>query len=374
MHFPYRRLGSLWSEDEGALSIRPPQSELDVKILIVDTSRYAPTTPLFADALKVRSTEGATIFDEAKYERSNSLGARIIRRISGSLAGASVSRFNRDLVVAVTRLRPRAVLVVKGSFVEPDTLRALKDIAGCILVNFATDDPFNGSACHRRIRECIPQYDYYACTKKAILPDVIAAGCPNAFYLPFAYQPSVHFVEQSACGSDLAPFDCDVAFVGGADKERTPFFIELTRRYPRIRLNLYGGYWERVAQLRRYARGFATGRDYRLATAGAKLSVNLVRRANRDGHVMRTFEVPAMGGTMVSERTEEHSEILGEGVEDALFSNPEELATVVGRLLENSQRRAEVSALLRERIIGGKNSYLDRYHSILGRINPPLCR
>ena len=48
----------------------------------------------------------------------------------------------------------------------------------------------------------------------------------------------------------------------------------------------------RDRELRRYHGGFAVGRDYRLALSCTKVAPCLVRRSNRDGHVMRTFERP----------------------------------------------------------------------------------
>jgi spore maturation protein CgeB len=73
-----------------------------------------------------------------------------------------------------------------------------------------------------------------------------------------------------------------------------------------IDLALYEGFWDRSASLRRYWRGFALGGDFRMALGGTKVAGNLVRRANLDGHVIRSFEIPACGAFMLAERTAEH--------------------------------------------------------------------
>ena len=53
----------------------------------------------------------------------------------------------------------------------------------------------------------------------------------------------------------------------------------------------------------------------------AKVNLCLVRRAKRDGHVMRSFEIAAVGGCMLAQDTDEHREIFGpEGEAVRLFS------------------------------------------------------
>ena len=56
----------------------------------------------------------------------------------------------------------------------------------------------------------------------------------------------------------------------------------------------------------RFARGFADLATQRRETARAKCVLGLVREANRDGHSMRTHEVPAMRGLLLAQRTPQH--------------------------------------------------------------------
>ena len=74
---------------------------------------------------------------------------------------------------------------------------------------------------------------------------------------------------------------------------------------------LVGGYWERYPAFRAQALGIKPPEIIRALTASAKVNFCLVRRANRDGHVMRSFEIAATGGCMVAEDTVKHREIFG---------------------------------------------------------------
>jgi len=120
-----------------------------------------------------------------------------------------------------------------------------------------------------------------------------------------------------------------------------------------------------VRALRQYARGLVWGRDYRLAVGGAKIAVNLVRHANRDDHVMRTFEIPACGGFMLTERSSTHEELFHEDHEAGFFSSPDELVDKVGSYLAHHEERAMIAAAGHRKITQGRHTYGDRLAEII---------
>lgn len=106
-------------------------------------------------------------------------------------------------------------------------------------------------------------------------------------------------------------------------------------------------------------------RDYRLAVGGAKIAVNLVRRANRDDHVMRTFEIPACGGFMLTERSSSHEELFSEDNEAAFFGSPDELVAKVRSYLVRDEARARIAAAGYRKITQGQHTYADRLAEII---------
>jgi spore maturation protein CgeB len=159
-------------------------------------------------------------------------------------------------------------------------------------------------------------------------------------------------------------------FIGGCDADRAPYFEHLVRALPHLRIHLYGGYFDRYPALKPYWHGFVTGRDYRLALGGAKIAINLVRRANRDDHVMRTFEVPACGAFMLAERTPTHQGLFQEDREAAFFNSHEELAAKVQHWLEHDTDRVAVASAGQRKILEGRHSYADRLDQILELARP----
>jgi spore maturation protein CgeB len=340
-------------------------SEAKMRVLLLDTTAYEPSTPLFLTALEeLKKREPAaydfTFIDDANFvSMRNSILSRALRKVL-RISPVNRAAINRFLVDRATALKPTVVLICKGAYVLPETLHHIKSQTGALLVNYATDDPFNFRVSTNELVASIPLYDLYACTKRAIMDDVLSAGCKNVAYIPFAYKPEVHFPEAPTNQTDVERFGCDVAFVGGCDRDRIAFFAELLRRIPRLNLKLYGDYWNSHPSLRPYWQGFAIGRDYRMTLGGAKIALNLVRRANRDGSSMRAFEIPACGAFMLAERTGEHLELFGENDTAAYFATPEEAAAKVDYYLVHHEERKIISGKALAKVTSQGHSYLDR--------------
>lgn len=338
-----------------------------MRILYTETSAYAPSSAHFLEALEAMASRGEcefTFFDETRYLRpQRSIAARIAQRVAGRPAGYRA--VNAALVAEALRTAPDIVLVGKGAYFSAAALRQVHEVTGAVMVNWAPDDPFNRANSTRDLVESIPLYDLYVCTKRAVMDDMVRAGCARAIYVRFGYKPDLHFPEPPATTEESRRFDCDVMFIGGGDADRAPYFETLVRELPELNLSLYGGYWNRYPALRRYWRGNAIGREFRLAVGGAKICVNLVRRANRDDHVMRTFELPACGGFMLAERTDAHQELFAEDREAAFFSTRDELVAKVRRWLVRDDDRHTIANAAHRKISEGRNTYADRMDEIL---------
>jgi spore maturation protein CgeB len=104
----------------------------------------------------------------------------------------------------------------------------------------------------------------------------------------------------------------------------------------------------------------------RKATAAATVCLGLVRRANRDGHSMRTFEVPAMNGCLLAERTADHLELFGaDGDAVRYFEGPDDAVQQVVALLADNGMRDRLVTRARELVVSGRHTYADRLASML---------
>jgi spore maturation protein CgeB len=132
-----------------------------------------------------------------------------------------------------------------------------------------------------------------------------------------------------------------------------------------IRVTVAGDYWQRFPDLRNYCAGHLSAAELGAWTRRTQVALCLVRRANRDGHVMRSFEIPAIGACMVAEETAEHRRIFGEdGAAVRYFRSAAELVAVVKELLQSRDERARLRLAARDLITGGPNTYADRLRTL----------
>lgn len=340
-----------------------------MRILLYDTTAYQPASPLYLEALdELASVNGWhwRFFDEAPYLRRVQ-ESRLHRAVYKLFNRRPLSywKLNHDFLAMAVGFKPDVIIVCKGAYLSADTLAKVRQQTHAILINYATDDPWNPQASTADLRAAIGQYDLYACTKRAIMDDVRAAGAKEVIYLPFGYKPNVHYPELPESEAERDAFTSDVVFLGGCDDDRVPYFSKLIETIPGLRLHLYGGYWQKHKQFRRYYRGFALGRHYRLAISSTKIAINLVRKANRDGHVMRSFEIPACGAFMLAERTMEHVELFEEDKEVTYFGSPKELVDKVCFYLCHDRERHKIAQAGFGKVTLGGHRYTDRLKTML---------
>jgi spore maturation protein CgeB len=227
--------------------------------------------------------------------------------------------------------------------------------------NFLTDDPWNHAHRAAWFLEALPNYDFVFTPRRANVANLQTLGCRVVHYLPFAYAPEVHFPE-AVSDRERGQFQSDVMFAGGADADRVPYFEAL--REAALRLALYGHDWQKHSKLGSCFRGHADPATLRKAVAGAKICLCLIRHANRDSHAMRSYEVPAIGGIILAEETDDHKQMFGE--EGALyFRNIPEMISKAKWLVAHEAEARQMAARAHARITGGANTYRDRLQSIL---------
>ena len=148
----------------------------------------------------------------------------------------------------------------------------------------------------------------------------------------------------------------DVLFVGGAEPDWAAFMREFMRHGSPV---LLAG--ASVSGLPSLRMGIKPPEIVRALTAAAKVNLCLVRRANRDGHVMRSLEIAAIGGCMLAQDTDEHRDIFGPEAETVIyFGDAKEAAQRACALLCDSSERKRLSVCLQRRIAGGAHTYAHR--------------
>jgi spore maturation protein CgeB len=275
---------------------------------------------------------------------------------------AYMSDFAAQVLLSCANVKPSALITTGGRVpLERTHIEKIQSM-GVKVLNYSTDDPWNPKLYAPWFVESLPAYDVVFTPRRANFEEFKSCGVRHLNYLAFAYDPKVHYPWLSAEQSG-AKFD--VLFVGACDRERLPLIEALIEAG--LSLALFGRYWERNPKTREYARGIASQDAIRAASASASICLCLVRRENRDGHVMRSFEAAAIGGCVLAEDTEDHRDLFGAQGAAQFFNTVPQLVMEAKRLAADSFERLRMASKLRERMARRADTYADRLSEMLSQ-------
>jgi spore maturation protein CgeB len=294
-------------------------------------------------------------------------GPKLLRTLSWRFNDRRPVRLDEFSNFVIQRCRETQPQILISTGIAPLTsiaLRKLSDL-NIILANFQTDDPWNTNHSSRWYLKALSHYDYIFSPRSATLPQLRSACSANVSYLPFGYDRRLFYPEIDAAAL-MKTNQCDVLFAGGADNDRLPEFKLLAQSG--LNLGLYGAYWGKHRFAKPFYRGMASAAILRSAHANSRVAVGMVRRANRDGNSMRTYELAAMGCCCVMADTVDHRELFGpEGDAVLYFASPESLVEKCISLCGDDALRRKMAARIRQLISVG-HCYEDRLRAMLATI------
>ncbi|MBT9175323.1 MAG: Spore protein YkvP [candidate division WS2 bacterium] len=274
---------------------------------------------------------------------------------------------NKKLLKMVKDCKPDLVFIHKGQLIYTETLKEIKANTRAPLFIFNPDDPFNlnRGASSNFIRNSIPLYDCYFIWSKILTSKLKNAGAQRVEYLPFACDPELHY-PVPLTERDRKNYASDVVFVGTWDEEREKWLSGLEEH----NLAIWGSdYWGKRCKnkfLRYCWKGrILIGEEMAKACLASKINVNVLRLQNKGSHNMRTFEIPACGGFMLHERSDEVLEFFEEGKEIECFSSVEELRDKINFYLKNDNLRIKIAKAGYEKCMRSGYLYGDRVKQVL---------
>lgn len=272
----------------------------------------------------------------------------LLPRMPYTIASRAAHRLTKPVAMVLANLvllrkgalfDPDLVLILKGNFIAPSTVSRLRRDSHAVLANFNPDSPFNPGVSSRWVVEAIPSYDLHLTWSRGLMPKVETAGAAAVRFLPFARDPDSF----RPISTSESAYKAGIVFVGTASPEREEWVSALTD----FDLAVWGHRWHRWAS-RQNHRAFwrgraAVGADFCKATHGAAICLNLLRPQNAGEHNMRTFEIPACRGFMLTQRSRGQAEFFEEGVSMACFGDASEMREQVGRYLLDSRARQRIA-------------------------------
>jgi spore maturation protein CgeB len=252
--------------------------------------------------------------------------------------------------------RPDVVWLDKVLTLDTPSLARLRRVQPNLRIVFYHPDDFrsrfNWPDAYSRRPDLI---DLVVSTKSYNVAEYSALGFADVMFVNNTFEPTEHRPPADAdLSADRRLFTHEVGFVGGYEADRAGLVRGLAERG--IAVSVQGSFWERAGPLPSNVGvelGDLGAPHYADRLYRTKINLAFLRKVNRDLQTTRSFEIPASGGFMLSERTDELTALLRPGVEAEYFSSLDELEHKCRRYLAADGEREAIARAGRERVWSG---------------------
>jgi len=279
---------------------------------------------------------------------------------------------NARMIAEAARVKPNLVWIEKGNMVRPATLKRIKaQNPDTVIAAYSEDDMFNQLNRTRAFTAGLPFYDVVFTTKSynADVGELPALGAKRCVMVDKAYDPDQH-MPLDITEEERAAYGSDIGFIGTYAPERGQDVLFLAEQGFDVRV--WGNGWERFTDrhtnLRVENRALVnTDGDLRYTKGirATKINLGFLRKANRDLQTDRSVEIPACGGFMLAEYSDEHARLFAGGREAAYYRDRAELVRNVRYYLEHTAERDAVARAGRARCLSSGYSHDERLKFML---------
>ena len=258
-------------------------------------------------------------------------------------------------------------IVFKGVYLDSDTLLKCKSFSKKIIwINIFPDDPFNPQFIkdsNYNLLNAIKYYDFFCIWSHRILKKLKnIIKYDKLIYLPFGYDPFIHFSSRKNFKHKNL-----ITFFGTLDFHRAKFFSKVKN----IDIRVYGNNSYKYKKLLKNNKvkfyPEIQGAKMRNIMSKSLVSINILRKQNKNSHNMKTFEIPAMNCLMLTTRSAEQNILLPEDKACLMYSTAKEFNKKLNYITNNPNKLLKIKSLGHKII--KKYSYSYRATKLLNEIN-----
>lgn len=251
-------------------------------------------------------------------------------------------KVNRMLVSCAATFKPDMLLVLCGENIFPDTLIKIKNVSDAVTVNWFYDTLISS---HREnlVNSVLPYYDYLFIIDSLSVLKRIKADLKKVATLPLACEPSVH-KRVILSDKEAEIYGSDVAFVGTVTPEREKILEELKG----FNLKIWGR-WEHKSDCLRTCyqkKDVYTDEAVKIYNA-SKITLDIHSLFGQKNEIYnvtpRLFEVPASGGFLLTNYTNQISDFYKVGNEIISYRDVNELKSLISYYLKHSDERTGIA-------------------------------
>ncbi|MEO0794557.1 MAG: glycosyltransferase [Verrucomicrobiota bacterium] len=229
--------------------------------------------------------------------------------------GPVLSETNRLVCSSLPSVKQNFIWVDKASYLTPATTQQMRTAAET-LIHYTPDTAFHTNR-FKGFNESLHYYDW-AITTKSFEHDAYGAFIPKERLIATtqAYDSNLHSPR-----AGFAEKKADVIFIGLCEPDRETCASILVKAGLNIRIGGMG--WDRFCAAHQAHENFefignkVFGEDYSAEISNARFGLGLLSRRFPELHTTRTFEIPACGTVLATERNAETANYFSD--DEALF-------------------------------------------------------
>ena len=260
---------------------------------------------------------------------------------------------NEKIIERINACTYDIVWIDKGIIIFPETLNEIKKLSPHTkIVSYSPDNMALRHNQSQQYVECIPLYDYIITNKSYIIKDMKRLGAKHVTFVNNSFSEDFHKPYELS-EEERNELGGDVGFIGAWEEDRCKSILYLVDHGVKVKVfgdakwNKYAKYSPNLTIMGRLLKN----EDYCKSLHAFRISLCFLRKMNFDTQTTRSVEIPACGGFMMAERTDEHLALFEENKEAAYFSSDEELLEKCLFYLKYEKERANVAQNAKNRTI-----------------------
>lgn len=281
-----------------------------------------------------------------------------------------IKKVNKKIIKKLICNHYDIIWIDKGVTIYPETLKEIKEKSPkTIIISYSPDNMALRHNQSQQYIECIPLYDYIITNKSYIIEDMKKLGAKNVYFVNNSFSEEFH-KPYKLTKEEKEYLGGDVGFIGAWEKERCESILYLVDNGVKVKVfgnakwNKYANYSPNLTIMGH----FLGNENYCKSLNAFRISLCFLRKMNFDTQTTRSVEIPACGGFMMAERTNEHLNMFDEGREAAFFSSNEELLQKCLYYLTHETERKCIAEAGRNRVITSGYSNESMIENIINSI------
>lgn len=294
--------------------------------LLISGSKRNPNT---VASFFIREFNGDFIYEVLAFPDrfSELLESKVYRLINRLFPALLIWKMDKLFVEQIESFRPTVILIFKGMEISKRSLKLARD-KGIKLANFNFDHPydfFSRGTGNRFVKEAIPYYDLHISYSSLIAAELRAKFHVSAAWIPFGFHITAE--QYDLVVRENRPEIKRLCFVGNPDNLRVQILGELMNKG--LPVDVYGFNWEKHFQSNELLTIYSPMRpntfwadplEFWKVLRQYRVQLNFFRPHNEGSHNLRTFEVPAVGGILLTPESAEQKMFFEDGQEIFFYS------------------------------------------------------